>query len=67
MNFIISLLISTNWKDNSYNSILVIVDQLIKIVYYMLVKVTIDAPSLAKMIINVVICHHGILESIVTD
>ena len=47
--------------------ILVIVNQLIKIVYYEPVKITINTPSLAKVIINVIIHHYGVLESIVTD
>ena len=36
-------------------------------VYYEPVKVIIDAPSLAEVIINVVVRHHGLLDSIVTD
>ena len=36
-------------------------------VYYKLVKVTIIALGLAKVIINVVMHHHGVLESIVID
>ena len=36
-------------------------------VYYKLVKVTIDAPGLAEVIINVVVRHHGLPNSIVTD
>ncbi len=67
MDFITDLLISADWKNDSYNSILVIIDQLMKMVYYKLVKVTIDAPGLAKVIINIVVCHHGVSESIVTD
>ena len=42
MNFIISLQISANQKDNSYNLTLVIINQLTKMIYYPLVKVTID-------------------------
>ncbi len=38
-----------------------------KMVYYKPVKVTINAPGLAKVIINMVVCHHGVPESIVTD
>ncbi len=67
MDFVTSLPISTDWKDNSYDLILVIIDWLTKIVYYKLVKVTIDAPGLAEMIIDMVIHHHGDLESIVSD
>ena len=47
--------------------ILVIVDRLTKIVYYLLVKVTINVPGLAEVIINVVVRHHGVPELIVTD
>ncbi len=46
---------------------MVIVDRLTKIVHYKPVKVTIDAPGLAKVIIDVVMHHHGVPESIVTD
>ena len=36
-------------------------------VYYEPVKVTIDAPGLAKVILDVVVWHHGLLDSIVSD
>ena len=67
MYFITGLPISANWKGDSYNSILVIVDRLTKIVYYKPVKVTINAPGLAKVIIDVAVHHHGVPESIVMD
>ena len=67
MDFVIGLPISANWKSDSYNSILIIVDQLTKIVYYVLVKITINILDLAKVIINMVIYHHGVVESIVTN
>lgn len=46
---------------------LVIVKRLTKMVYYKLVKVTIDAPSLAEVIINVVVRHYGLLDSIISE
>ena len=64
MDFVTSLLISANWKDDSNNSILIIVR---KMIYNEPVKLMIDAPNLAKVIINVIICYLGVLESIVTD
>ncbi len=67
MDFITGLPISAYWKSDSYNSILVIVDWLMKMVYYELVKVTIDASSLAKVIINVVVHYHVVPKSIVMD
>ncbi len=57
-------LISANWKSDSYNSILVIADQLTKMVYYKPVKDTNDALGLAKVIIDMVVCHHGVPESL---
>ena len=36
-------------------------------VHYKLVKITIDTPSLAKVIIDIVVLHHGLLDSIVTN
>ncbi len=67
MDFVTGLPISANWKGNSYDSILVIVDRLTKMVHYVPVKVMIDALGLAEVIINVVVRHHGVPESIVTD
>ena len=67
MDFVTGLLLSADWKSDNYNSILVIINQLIKMVHYKLVKVTIDAPGLAKFIINMVIRHHGLPGLIVTN
>ncbi len=67
MDFVTSFLISTNWKDNSYNLILVIIDQQIKIVYYEPVKVTIDVPGLTEVIINIIVYHYRVSKSIITD
>ncbi len=67
MDFVTGLPISTDEKGDSYDSILVIVDRLTKMVHNVPVKVTINVPDLAKVIINVVVRHHGIPESIVTD
>ena len=59
--------ISTNWKGDSYDSILVIIDWLTKMVHYKPVKITINAPGLAEVIIDMVICYHSFRNSIVTD
>ena len=67
MDFVTGLPISTDWKGDSYDSILVIVDRLTKMVHYEPVKVTINAPGLAEVIIDVVVRHHGLPDSIVTD
>ena len=67
MDFVMGLLVLTNWKGDSYDSILVIVNRLTKMVHYEPVKVTIDAPGLAEVIIDVVVQHNELLDSIVTD
>ena len=67
MDFVTDLPISTDWKGDSYNLILVIVDWLTNMVYYKSVKVTINAPGLAEVIINVVVRHHDLPGSIVTN
>ena len=36
-------------------------------VYYKPVKITLNAPRLAKVIIDMVIPHHGLSDLIVTD
>ena len=67
MDFLTGLLILTNWRGESYNFILVIVDRLTKMIYYKPVKVTINAPKLAKVILNMIIQHHSLLNSIVSN
>ena len=67
MDFVTGLPISTNWKGESYDSILVIVDRLTKMVHYEPVKITIDAPGLAEVILDVIVRHHGLPNSIMSD
>ena len=67
MDFVTGLPVSTDWKGESYDFILVIVDRLTKIVYYEPVKVTIDAPELVEVILDVVVQHYGLPNSIIFD
>ena len=67
MDFVTGLPLSADWKSNNYDSILVIVNRLTKMVHYEPVKVTIDAPGLAQVILDVVVRHHGLPNSIVTN
>ena len=55
MDFVTGLPVSTDWKDETYNFILVIVDRSTKMIYYKPVKVTMDAPGQAEIIFNVVV------------
>ena len=67
MDIVTGLPLSADWKSNNYDLILVIVDRLTKMVHYKPVKVTIDASELAEVIIDVVVWHHGLSNSIMTD
>ena len=67
MDFVTGLPLSADWKGDSYDSILVIVDRLTKMVHYEPVKVTINAPGLAEVIIIVVVRYHGLPNSIISD
>ena len=67
MDFMMGLSLSTHWKGNSYDSILVIVNHLTKMVHYEPVKITINAPGLAEVIIDVVVRHHDLLDYIISD
>ena len=67
MDCVTGLPLSSEWKGNNYDLILVIVDRLTKMVHYEPVKVTIDAPGLVKVIIDMVVKHYGLLDSIISD
>ena len=63
----IELLVSTDWKSESYDLILIIDDRLIKMVFYKLVKIMINTTGLAEVIIDVLLRHHGLSDFIITD
>ena len=67
MDSVTGLPLSADWKGNSYDLILIIVNRLTKIVHDEPVKVTIDAPGLVEVIRDVVVWHHGLPDSIMTD
>ena len=67
MDFVTGLPLSSDWKSNSYDLILVIVDRLTNLIHYKPVKVTIDVPGLAKVILDVVVWHYGLSNLIVTN
>ena len=67
MDFITNLPISTNWKRDNHDFILVIINWLTKMVHYKQVQITINIPGFVEVIINVVIWNHGLLDLIVTN
>ena len=67
MNFVTDLPILTDQKGDSQDSILIIVNLLIKMVYYKPIKVTINAPGLTEIIINMEIRHYRLSDLIVIN
>ena len=67
IDFVTCLLILTDCKRNNYDSILVIIDWLIKIVHYKLVIVIINIMGLIKIIIDVVVRHYNLMDLIITN
>lgn len=54
-------------KSNNYDTILVVNDYLINLVYYKCVKIIVDVINLAKVFINMVIKYYGLPKSIISD
>lgn len=67
LNFGIRLLVSSDWKSETYISILVIVDKLMKMVYFQSIKITINMLVLANVILDVLVRQYGFPDSIVCD
>ena len=67
IEFVTGLPLSSDWKCDSYNFILVIVNWLTKIMHYKQVKVVINAPGLTEVIIDMVIWYYDLLSSIIND
>ena len=66
-DFIIGLPRSEDWKRVEYNSILVIVNRLIKMVYYEPVFTTLDAEQLAEVLIKAIFKYYNLPDSIISD
>ena len=67
MDFVTGLPRSCDWRGVGYDSILVIVDCLAKMVHYEAVMKTLTAEGLAEVIMDSVVRYHGLPDSIVTD
>lgn len=55
---------SAHKKNNTYDTILVIINWLIKKIFYQPVKVTFDALQFAKVILNIIIRQHDLSHQI---
>lgn len=57
----------TDWKKYNYDTVLVNINHFNKMVYYKLVKIMIYIASLVKIIINMVIKYHNLLNSTIIN
>ena len=67
IDFVMSLSILMDRKEDIYDLTLVIINYLIKIVYYKLIKIIINTLDLAKVIINIVVRYYSFSNSIITN
>lgn len=67
ISYVFDLLVLANLKCDNYNSILVIINKLTKIISYKAVKITFNVLRFAEVIINVLVGHQPFFNSIVTD
>ena len=67
IDFVTGLPLFADRKGNNYDSILVIVDWFTKMMHYKPVKVIINTLGLAELIIDIVVWHHGLPDSIITN
>ena len=67
IDFVTGFPLLVDLKSNSYDAILIIIDQLTKMIHYKVVKSTIDVSTLTEVIINIVIRYYGLLEFIISD
>lgn len=65
--FWIGLLILKNWKKDSYNLRLIIIEKLTKVICYKLVKTNIDTAIVAQVIINQIMRYYSLLNSIMSN
>lgn len=67
IDFVIDFLLLVDWKRNNYNAILVLVDWLVRIIYYKMVKTTIDILGVVEVTINIVVWYSDLLKSIISN
>ena len=67
MALITSLPILTDWKGDNYDLILVIVNRLMKIIYYKPIKITINALGFTEVIIDMIMRYHSFPDLTVTN
>lgn len=61
-----SFFVSIDKRNKYYNSIAVIINWLIKIMYYKIIKDKINVTSLTKTIFNIIVKYFSILDIIIS-
>lgn len=67
IDFVTSLPILKDWKEDDYTSILVIIDKLTKIVYFKLFKITINVVRQVQIIIYIILTSHHFPDFIMSN
>ena len=67
MNFVTSLSISRNWNEIEYDSILMMIDRLTKMIHYILIIKIINVENLTKIFIKKVVQLHDFFLFIIID
>ena len=67
MNFVTNLSSSIDWTRTNYDSILVVVDKLTKMIHYILVTKKVTTKQLIDIFIRELIRHHDVSKFIVID
>lgn len=66
-DFVIRLLVSIDLKAETYDCIQIIINRFPKIVYCELVKITINAPKLAKVVLDILVWHSRLPNLIIIN
>lgn len=67
IDYITSLLFLLDLKNNCLNTLFIIIDYLTKMIYYNLVKTTVNMAGQAKIIFDVMVKYHSLPMSIIID
>ena len=67
MNFITDLSLSSIYRSTTWDSILVVVNKLIKMTHYISVQKIMSVADFIKVFIRDIIRHHNVLKVLVTD
>ena len=67
MNFVTDLFESKTWNETTYDSILVVINRLIKMIHYISITKTMIAKNLVEILIRKIIKFHDFSSSITTN